>query len=170
VLIASGVDDVSWVNQHALVADTGGRSCLGTDRCATLTDNIVAASQSGYSVAFYSTRSASTGGNWLAPRGCDQHRDPEGTDDIRRFSPKEGQQLLFFCQLGNLLLQLLYFGHRHAQDVGMPGIPIAEILTILFCGIERFQRHNLRHDRSAEYLGVVQLLDVRLSNSLLLRA
>jgi hypothetical protein len=41
---------------------------------------------------------------------------------------------------------------------------------MIFCWIERLQRHNLRHDRSTEHLGVAQLLDVRLRNSLLLCA
>src|SRR6266404_9148233 len=76
--------------------------------------------------------------------------------------------LLADIQLRQRLLQMAELGQIVDGDVRLVWMKLRVILVIVLCGIERLQRHYLRHNGLRKSLGAVELINIGLRNALLL--
>ena len=95
---------------------------------------------------------------------------PPQQDRAQSLSCRDYQHGLVDVDLRKLALQVRDLRQIVIDNIGIARISYQKILMVGLGWIEPFQRHHLGHDRSTEYLGVVQLLDVRIRNPLLLCA
>src|SRR5229473_1289679 len=77
-------------------------------------------------------------------------------------------KLLRLVQVRELLAQFLYLREIVDDDVWLIRVMGQVVLMIAFSFVKRFERSDLSNDGSSEDFSFVQLIDVSLSNALLL--